>query len=132
MPDWTPKVSLVDIIRMVPAFVVQIMEKSIELKGVATLREYFEAERLFSFQGCQTFPVKIFRGKTSYIGMIGIINGEEIVLLEQSNFANCYITTDFIKIQEVYSVQKHKSNHLRCLLEIRRNKQRFAVEFSSD
>lgn len=41
MPDWTPKVSLLDIIRMVPAFVVQIMEKSLELKGVATLREYF-------------------------------------------------------------------------------------------
>jgi hypothetical protein len=59
--------------------------------------------------------------------MIGVVNGAEIVLLEQSNFSNSYIVTDYIKMEEVYSVQKHKSKHLRAMLEIKRNGKKFAV-----
>jgi hypothetical protein len=48
--------------------------------------------------------------------MMGIINGEEIVLLEQTNFSNSYVSTDFISLKDVFSVQKHKTKHLRVLI----------------
>lgn len=35
-------------------------------------------------------------------------------------------------MEEVYSVQKHKTKHLRALLEIKRDGKKFGIEFSSD
>lgn len=61
-PEWSAKVTCFDIVRSIPAFVVRSAENMGSLKGLARVGEYFEADRMFTFQGCQTFPVKLFRG----------------------------------------------------------------------
>jgi hypothetical protein len=88
---------------------VQNCEKSKETVGAKAVGEYFSA-------GCQIFPVKFFCENTSFNAIMGIINGEEIALLEQTNFSNSYLNTDFISLKDVFSVQKHKTKHLRVLI----------------
>lgn len=42
------------------------------------------------------------------------------------------MSCNIVRMDEIISVQKHKSNYLRVLLEVKRNGQKFAVEFTSD
>ena len=71
--------------------------------------------------------MKLFCENVSYNAMMGIINGEEIILLEQTTFSNSYISTDFIPLKDVFSIQKHKTKHLRVLVEIKKDGKKYAL-----
>lgn len=56
-----------------------------------------------------------------------IVNGIEVILFEKTNVNGSYSISDFIKISEVTSVQKHKTKQIRCMLEIKRSRVKLAV-----
>lgn len=76
--------------------------------------------------------MKLVRGSENHVGMLAIVNQNEIVVLEQTNFQNSYYTADFIPISEVHSVSKHRTKLTCCMLEIKRAAKKYALEFHSD
>ena len=92
---------------------------------------YFEPDRVLVFKGCQSFPVRLIRSGTMYNGMLSIVNGEELVVLEMT-MPNAYSNTDFIPIKEVVSVFRHKTKTFQCLVEVRKGKNKFGFTFASE
>lgn len=130
--EWTPKITLIDIIKNVPSFIVKCLERTGPILGNPLLYEYFEVERLFIFQNVQNFPVKFIREGQLIQGMFVIVNQVEVILLEQTRFENSYSITDFIAMPEIQSVQKHKTKAICAMIEIKRGGGKFGVEFYSE
>lgn len=84
--EWTPKITIIDIIKNVPAFLVKCMERTGPILGNPLLYEYFEVERLFSYHHIQNFPVKLVRNGQLFLGMFAIVNQIEVILFEQTRF----------------------------------------------
>jgi len=55
--EWNVKYSMVDLIKQIPAFLIRCIDKTGPVEGQPVLNAYFEVDRVFTNQGCQTFPV---------------------------------------------------------------------------
>jgi hypothetical protein len=97
-PDWSPKISVIEIIKLIPSFLCSCMDSETPLTGRPLLNEFFEVERLFLYPNVQSFPVRLVRANQICQGMLVLVNQIEIILLESTNFQNSYSTSDFLSV----------------------------------